>query len=57
MKNATFEIACITILSCIGISLFFTILPLLGWSQYSLELSLIQSGVEWVRKNSIFNLE
>jgi len=32
-------------------NLFFTTLPLLGWSHYSLELSLVQCGIEWAERS------
>ena len=51
MKRITFQSASITIIGCIAISLLFTTLPLLGWSHYSLELSLVQCGIEWAERS------
>jgi hypothetical protein len=51
MKRITFQSASITIIGCMAISLFFTTLPLLGWSHYSLELSLVQCGIEWAERS------
>ena len=47
MKNITFEKTGIIISGCLIYTLILTISPLIGWSYYSLESSLIQCGVEW----------
>ena len=51
MKNITFEKTGIIISGCLIYTLILTISPLIGWSYYSLESSLIQCGVEWADRS------
>ena len=51
IKTITYKTTGVLILAVIGKCLFFTVAPLLGWSKYSLELSLIQCGVEWAERS------
>ena len=51
MTEISYKLVGIIIIGCILFSLLFTILPLLGWSYYSLESSLIQCGVEWAERS------
>ena len=51
MKNITFKNTGMTIMACLLYTLFLTIAPLIGWSYYSLESSLIQCGVEWAERS------
>ena len=51
ISKITFKLAGLVIIGCIAFSLLFTILPLFGWSYYSLEASLIQCGVEWAERS------
>jgi len=51
MRNITFKNTGLTIMACLLYTLFLTIAPLVGWSYYSLESSLIQCGVEWAERS------
>ena len=51
IKSINYQSTGIVIAGCVGFSLLFTIAPLLGWSRYSLESSLIQCGVEWAERS------
>ena len=51
MKNINFENTGKIILFCLLYTLVLTIAPLVGWSYYSLESSLIQCGVEWAERS------
>ena len=51
IKTITYKTTGLLILAVLVKVLFFTIVPLIGWSRYSLELSLIQCGVEWAERS------
>ncbi len=40
-----------TIVTCVMLSLFWCVMPLLGWSHYSLELTKTSCSVEWVESS------
>ncbi len=51
MKNITYQNTGKIIMICLVYTLILTIAPLVGWSYYSLESSLIQCGVEWAERS------
>ena len=51
MRKITFQNIGLIIMVCLGFTLILTIAPLVGWSRYSLESSLIQCGVEWADRS------
>ena len=51
MKKIDYKSAGLVVAGCFGFSLLFTVPPLIGWSYYSLESSLIQCGVEWAERS------
>ena len=51
ISKITFKLAGLVIIGCIAFSLLFTILPLFGWSYYSLEGSLTSCSVEWADRS------
>lgn len=50
-RHFTIKTTLVIILSCCLFSLIWCVAPLLGWSHYSLELSLVTCSVEWHDKS------
>ncbi len=47
IKNVNFKSTGLTVLGCTLFAMFWSVVPLLGWSYYNLEPCLTQCGVEW----------
>jgi len=47
IKNVNFKSTGLAVLGCALFALFWSVVPLLGWSYYNLEGSLTSCGVEW----------
>ncbi len=54
MKDLTYKIILLGVIACVLLGLFWSIMPLIGWSYYSLEENLTTCSVEW--KNRSFNV-
>lgn len=51
IRDVNFKTTSLGILGCLLLALFWSILPLLGWSHYALEANLTSCSVEWAERS------
>ena len=51
VKNITFQFKACSIMACLMLGLLWPVLPLFGWSHYTLEGALTSCTVEWAERS------